>query len=140
MLDDVERRRLLVQPARERPSPAFVRPLNVELDERAGEPLGLPRGGRLAGAKPDDRILHPDRLAGLHRQVTDDPVALVEQAQHRDPLGHRRDPLSRIGRRALLLRLRAALLPGGLLGFTRGERQRGCQGRSGAHAYFGVQA
>ena len=42
VLDDVERRRFLVEPAREHPAPAFVRPLHVELDERAGQLLILP--------------------------------------------------------------------------------------------------
>lgn len=92
MLDDVERRAFLIHPARKYPAPIAVRTLDVELDERPGEPLGLPRRSRIAGAKPDQRILGADRLAGLEREIADDTIALVEQGDHRHPLGHRCHP------------------------------------------------
>jgi len=92
MLDDVERRAFLIYPARKYPAPIAVRTPDVELDERPGEPLGLPRRSRIAGAKPDQRILGADRLAGLEREIADDTIALVEQGDHRHPLGHRRHP------------------------------------------------
>jgi hypothetical protein len=62
--------------------------LHVDLDEGAGQLLRLPRRGRLARAQADDDVLHPNRLARLQRQILDDAVALVEQAQHRHALGH----------------------------------------------------
>ena len=92
MFDDVERRAFLIHPARKYPAPIAVRTLDVELDERPGEPLGLPRRGRIAGAKPDQRVLGADRLAGLEREIADDAVALVEQGDHRHPISHRRHP------------------------------------------------
>jgi hypothetical protein len=68
-----------------------VRPLNVELHERSGQLLGLPRRRRLAGAEPHDGVFHADGLARLQREIADDSVALVEQAENRDALGHRSD-------------------------------------------------
>ncbi|KQN91587.1 hypothetical protein ASE90_01940 [Sphingomonas sp. Leaf67] len=52
--------------------------------------LLLPRRGALAGTQADDHITDARRLTGLERQVAGFAVALVEQADHRDPLGHRR--------------------------------------------------
>ena len=92
MLDDVERRAFLIHPARKHPAPIAVRALDIELDERSGQPLGLPRRGRIAGAQPDQRVLGANRLARLEGEIADDAVALVEQGDHRHPLGHRCDP------------------------------------------------
>jgi hypothetical protein len=88
VLDHVERRTFLVEPAREDPVPLLVGPLDVDLHERAGQLVDFPWGGRLAGAQPHDDVLHPDRLARLKRQVLDDAVALVEQAEHGDAVLH----------------------------------------------------
>jgi hypothetical protein len=96
MLDDVERRALLVQPAREDPLPAAPRLLDVELDEGAGQFLIFPRRRRIAGAQADDRVAEADRLPRLHRDVADDAVALVEQPEHRHALGHRGHPGNRL--------------------------------------------
>jgi len=90
VLDDVERRRLLVEPAGESPAPFLVAALDVELDECAGQLLLLPRRGALARAQPDDHVADADRLAGLELQVARGAVALVEQADHRLALRHRR--------------------------------------------------
>jgi len=92
MLDHVERRAFLVQPAREDAFPGPAGLLDVKLDEGAGEALILPRRGRIAGPQPDHRVADANRLARLERDVADDSVALVEQAEHGDPLGHRGDP------------------------------------------------
>jgi hypothetical protein len=141
VLDDVERRAFLVQPAGKHPSPEIIGPLDIELDEGPGQFLVFPRRGRLAGAQADDDVLHPDRLAGLQRQVADDAVALVQQAQDRDPLGHRRH--------ARLLGGRARHFDGHGIAFgrslfvapTAGERQQRGEGESGGpHASSGVQA
>ena len=86
VLDHVERRQFLVNPARKDAVPALVGLLDVELDERAGQLLFLPRRGRLARAKAHDRVLPPHRLAGLERDVLDDAVALVEDPEHGDAL------------------------------------------------------
>jgi hypothetical protein len=90
VLDDVERRPFLVEPARERAAPALVGLLDIDLDERAGIIVGLPRRGALARAQPDDDFADPRRLARLQRDVAAFAVALVEHAEHRDAIGHRR--------------------------------------------------
>jgi hypothetical protein len=71
--------------------PALIGPLNVELNESAGQLLILPRGGRFACSKPNDRIVDADRLPRLQLEVANDPIALVEKAQNGHPLGHGSD-------------------------------------------------
>jgi hypothetical protein len=90
VLDRVERGRFVEQPAREDPSPLVVAPAHVGLYESAGELLLLPGRGRLAGAQANHHVADPHRLTGAQRYVPRDAVALVEQADHRDPLRHRR--------------------------------------------------
>ena len=68
--------------------PALVRPLHVKLYEGAGQLLVFPRRGRLASAQAHDRVVHPNRLARLQSQIPDYAVALVEETEHRDALGH----------------------------------------------------
>jgi hypothetical protein len=92
MLDDVERRRLLVEPARKGAVELALGIGDVQLDEGAGQLLDLPGRGRLAGAQPDDDVADAQRLAGLQREVALDAVALVEQTDHGDALVHRRRP------------------------------------------------
>ena len=89
MLDHVERRAFFVQPARKYPIPFAVGLEIVELDERAGQSLGFPRRGRIARPKANGDVLDPDRLTRLEREIADDPVALVEQGDHRHSIGHR---------------------------------------------------
>jgi hypothetical protein len=91
MLDRVERRRFPIDPARKYSSPLAVTSLDVELEEGAGQLFLFPRRSSLAGPKADDRILQPDRLAGPHGEVANDPVALVEHSDHRLALRHRSD-------------------------------------------------
>jgi hypothetical protein len=118
MLDDVERRAFLVQPARKHALPRAAWLLYVELDEGTGEPLILPRRGRVARAQADHRVAEANRLAGFQRDVADDAVALVEQPEHRDPLGHRRDPRDRLDRARRVDRHRIGAI-GRLAGVTR---------------------
>ncbi|MEO8176885.1 MAG: hypothetical protein ABI626_09535 [Sphingomicrobium sp.] len=103
----------------------------------------LPRRGGFAGAQAHHHVAHPDRLPRLERQVAYDPVALVEQAEHGDPLRHRRHSgladrsrgdLGR-GRSAggRLLRLVAAIAA------TGGEHQHNQKCGDRAHAQSGVQ-
>lgn len=147
MLDYVERRRLPVEPAREHPLVAAVVLPHVELDEGAGELLDLPGRGGLAGAQADDHVADARRLAGAKGEITRKAVALVEQAEHRDPLGHRRgagrepgDGLGHIDR----LGRGVAVGPVDLGRAARaaaGEReQRGPDDRRARHAPSGVQA
>jgi hypothetical protein len=140
MLDHIERRRFLVEPAGEDPAPALVRPLHVDLDERSGQFFLLPRRGRLAGAQPHDHVLPAHRLTGPQRHVLDDSVALVEDPEHRDALRHRRDSTLPCRRRRRVRRRRrnGILLLGAAA--TSGERKPDQQ-RCGKprHFYSGIQ-
>ncbi len=147
MLDDVERRSLLIEPAGEDPLPAALGIADVELDEGARQRLHLPGRGRFAGAQPDDRISHPNRLAGLEGQRARDSVALVEKPDHCDPLrhwsgpGHRgRDGLRDIDGARFADGLTVAL--GLLLGAAAAPGKRGRKDENGAepHPWSGVQA
>jgi len=151
VLDGVERRRFLVEPARKDPAELPVRAAHVELHEGAGQLLDLPRRGRLAGAQPHDHVADAHRLAGPQGQVAPEAVALVEQADHRDPLRHRR----RAGRELrhclgdvdrLVLDFGAALLiglvraPGGTGGKRKQRREAGAKGGAAHRDQSGVQA
>jgi len=140
VLDGVERRRFLVEPARKSAVPALVRLLHVELDERAGQLFIFPRRRRLARPKPHDHILPSHRLAGVERDVLNDTVALVEDAEHRHALRHRRHSTLACGSRRRLprTRQRCVLLLASLT--ARGERERDQQRcRNLFHAYSGIQ-
>jgi len=102
MLDDVERRRFLVDPARENPAPALVGLLDVDLDEGTGQLLLLPRRRCLASPEPHNDVLPARRLAGVERDVLNDPVALVEDAQDGNALRHWSDSALTVRRRACL--------------------------------------
>jgi hypothetical protein len=140
MLDDVERRRFLVQPAGKHPAPFADGPLDVDLDEGAGQPLRFPRRGRLAGAQAYDHVLPPHRLAGVERDVLHDAVALVEDGENGDALRHRgharlvrtrRDGGVGDDRSRRILLVAAAAR-------RKGERdQHRC--RQASHAYSGIQ-
>ena len=131
MLDDVERRSLLVEPAREDAAVLAVGAAHVQLHEGAGQLLDLPGCGGLAGAQAHDHVANPDRLARPQGQVPPQPVALVEQADHGDPLGHRCRPRGELRDRlgnvdGLVLDFGLAL-PVGLVrapGRAGGERER----------------
>jgi hypothetical protein len=153
MLDDVERRRLVVEPARKDPAELALRIPDVELDEGAGKLLRLPRRGGFASPQPNDHVAGPDGLPRLQGEVLLDPVALIEQADDGDPFRHRRrpgrdfgDPLGDVARRgfgaclgvALHLILRSAAAAAGERGEAR-EREDDRPERQ-AHAPSGLQA
>jgi hypothetical protein len=139
VLNDVERRRFLVDPAREDAVPAAVGLLDVELEEGAGQLLLLPRSGRLARAQAHDHVLPADRLAGMQRDTLHDPVALVEDAEHGNPLRHRRHAaLAGCGRHHLARgrQRRVVLL---VAAIARGKRQQRQQRSSERlHAWSGI--
>ena len=143
MLDHVERRALLVQPACKHPLPIGIGAAHVELDEGPGQPLGFPRRGRIARAEADQRILGADRLARFQREVADDAVTLVEQSDDRHALGHRRHT-GGIDRRRQLLRCDLVLGDDlSRLGAAAGNRHRhhgNANDRAAVHASSGVQA
>jgi hypothetical protein len=139
VLDDVERRRFLVEPAREDTVPFAVGLLHVDLHEGAGQLLLFPRRRRLARAQPDQQVLPSHRLPGVKRDVLGDSVALVEDAEHRDALRHRRDAgLVRRRRRGGIPRRLSRLL---LLFATASRERQRKQNRSTrrSHAYSGIQ-
>jgi hypothetical protein len=149
VFDDVEPRRFLVKPARKDPLEAALGVANVELDEGAGQLLDFPRRRCLASAQPDDDVAEPDRLARPHGELARNAVALVEEADHRHALRHRRGAGCKLGHRlrnvdrigfrfggVLLILLLRSLRRAGA------ERQRG-QGKTvkrPAHGQSGVQA
>ena len=150
MLDRVERRSLLVEPAREDPLELALRIADVELDEGAGQLLRLPGRGRLAGAEPHDGVADPHRLAGPELEIARDAVALVEKADDRDPLRHRRGAGGDRGHRLGNVD-RPRLLIGRLLALVLGPTiAAGEQGQAGEeesrfrpgqdHSWPGVQA
>ena len=91
MLHDVAVRSFPEQPAGKIAAPFIVgRAANVELNEGTRFLHIFPGRCGFAGLQPNNGIAHAQRFARLHRQVGGDPVALVEQADHRHPLVHRR--------------------------------------------------
>jgi len=115
------------------------------LHKGAGQLLLLPGRARLAGAQAHGYVLHPDRLPGLQGEIAHDPVALVEQAEDRDPLGHR-SHAGQVACRARdidrnrLIALKFIALPGPIA--ARGnERQRQDEESAGRlHAWSGFHA
>jgi hypothetical protein len=112
------------------------------LQECPRQLLVFPGRGRLARAEADDRIADLHRLPRLQSQVADDSVALVEQSDDGDALGHRRD--ARLLARCKLRGLGIALLYRGLLILAAAatkQQHRQCNTRDeAAHVYSGFQA
>ena len=89
MLDHVERRLLFIEPAREDPTPLLVGILKIDLNKSAGPRIGLPWCGRIAGAQAHDEIIRDlERVPRLHLKLAHLAVALVEQSDGGDALGH----------------------------------------------------
>jgi hypothetical protein len=114
--------------------------MDVDLDERSGQLLLLPWRRRFARAQPYDHLFPPRRLSRTQRYVLDDAVALVEDAEDRDALRHRRHSAlacaghGRIGRR----RGHRVLLRRAFPARSQRERsQKRCG--DGPHAYSGIQ-
>jgi hypothetical protein len=144
MLDHVALRAFLEDPARKDAIPFVVAlVLHRQLHEGAGLGRILPRRGLFAGAQAHDRAADPRGLAGLHLQIADEAVALVEQPEHRDALVHRgraldpadflRDPFG-LGelRRGFAGPLAAVPIARGQRG-RRDKRQQRDAGEGGAH-------
>ncbi|MBE1527818.1 hypothetical protein GGC65_002274 [Sphingopyxis sp. OAS728] len=90
MLDDIAVGPLAEDPARKDAAPFVVALiLHRQLDKRTRFGRIFPRRGLLARAQPHDRAADPRDIAGLHLEIADQPVALVEQADDGDTVGHR---------------------------------------------------
>ena len=145
MLDDVERRAFLIQPARKYPFPDSAGLLDVKLDEGPGQPFILPRRGRVARPQAHHRVAETDRLPRLQRDVADDAVALVEQAEDGDALAHRGDAGHRLDRARNVDRHRIGAVDR-LLGLgrepvaPRAQRQQRQQDKAGRADYSGFHA
>jgi hypothetical protein len=95
VLNHVERGRILEQPAREHLAPGQLllrgcALLHEHLNESAFLDRLLPRSRAFARRYLDDHIADPARFARLHHQVLRQVIALVEQADGRDAILHRR--------------------------------------------------
>jgi hypothetical protein len=122
--------------------PVAVGPLNIDLDERAGQLFGFPRRGGLAGAQANDDVLPAHRLPGPKRHRLRDPVALVEDADDGHALSHGRDAgLIDARRRSGVRDHRSGrvllVLPAPASG--QGKRDQGQCGSASLHVYSGIQ-
>lgn len=89
MLDNIAFGAILEQPAGKYPTPfVILGAAHVQLNKCAGFRHIFPRRGHLASTQANNHIAHPQRLARFHFQVTGQAITLVEQADHRFPLGH----------------------------------------------------
>jgi hypothetical protein len=116
--------------------------LAVDLDEGARQLLCFPWRSGFAGEQPYGDVLDPHGLAGPQSKVADDAVALVEETQHGDPLGHRRNsgllgssPRNVDGDGLVFRGLVRAITPG----CCQQQRNRESGGGTG-HAYSGFHA
>jgi len=149
VLDDVEARRFLVEPARKDALELALGIAHVELDEGAGQPLHLPRRRRLAGTQAHDHVADPHRLPRLQPELARQAVTLVEQTEHGDALRHRRrawrhrgDGLGNVDRLDRLVVGRGIVF-GRAGGIARAKREQGRDQAglgAGDHPQSGVQA
>jgi hypothetical protein len=125
---------IAVGPVPEQPAGKIAPPLaigaaaHIQLDESAGFLHIFPWRAGFARLQPHDRIAHAQRFARLHRQVAGQAVTLVQQADDRRALGHRRAGQSaaraRPDRRALDLDRPGLVAHGHIIAAARGQRQR----------------
>ena len=140
MLNNVERGRLFIEPAGKYAVPMLVGLLDVELNERAGQLFFLPRRRRFASTQTNDDVLPANRLAGMKSNVLNDSIALVEDAEHGDPLRHWRYAALPVCSRTDLVRPRRSSVLLAIALAARDKRKRGEQGcRCQSHAYSGIQ-
>jgi hypothetical protein len=89
MLNDVQRRPLLVHPTREDAPPALVELQHINLEEGASKLIGFPGRRPVARAKPNNDVADPPRLPRLQPELARFTVSLVQDAENRDALVHR---------------------------------------------------
>jgi hypothetical protein len=90
VLDHVAVGPLAENPARKDAIPFVVALiLHRQLHERTRLGRILPRRGLLACAEPHDSAADARRFAGLHLEIADEPVTLVEQTDDGNAVGHR---------------------------------------------------
>ncbi|APE27827.1 hypothetical protein BMF35_a0998 [Aurantiacibacter gangjinensis] len=101
MLDHIDAGVLLEQPAGEDAVPfgipaCIAALVHENLHECPGLYRRFPRRGALAGGKADDDIVHTPRFARRHFDVAGKVVALVDEADGRNPLRHGRADALRV--------------------------------------------
>jgi hypothetical protein len=142
------------QPAGEHSSPLiFGMVEHQQLDKGPGFLRAFPLGGAFAGAQPHDRPTDPDAFARFQRDIADQAIALVQQAEDSNPFRHRRYASERIlfaRRRTLRTRCwliifgrrrrRLSLIGAAPASCQQQQRRTGQQGRSPDHAPSGVHA
>jgi len=121
VFDDIERGRILEQPAGKHRTPGQRRLgigmfFDINLHECTDLGGYFPGKGPLAGGNANYNITDPSRLAGLHHQILGQIVALVEQADRRHPVLDRRAEFRLNGRTCSDGRLRHRLGDVGRLG------------------------
>lgn len=140
VLDNVERRGFLVEPAREHALPSLVGLKYVDLNESAGKFFLFPWSSRFARAQMHQYVLPSCRLAGVKSDVFHNAVALVEDAKDSDPLRHRRHSglIGRDRSRPIASRARSGLRLIRAIAGREGqpEQERNSDPR---HAYSGIQ-
>jgi len=92
MFDDIALGSFLEQPARKDARHLAFAIGDENAHERPGFGRRFPRRRGFAGAQLNDDVADAARLSGLEFEIPRQSVALVEQAEHRNPLCHRRDP------------------------------------------------
>jgi hypothetical protein len=88
MLDDVERRGFLEQPARKHPSPLLVTSQDDHLDKGAGQLVLFPRLGLVARAQLDDDIADANALPRFQLKIARQTIALVQKTERCDTVIH----------------------------------------------------
>jgi hypothetical protein len=114
--------------------------LHVNLHKGARQLLLLPWRRRFTGAQPNDHVLPSRRLAGMQRDILNDAVALVEDAEHGHALCHWSDAALTMSSRGGLPRggcRRIPLLGGPAACCERQDNQQRCG--VALHAYSGIQ-
>jgi len=133
---------IAIGPVEEQPAGKVAAPFivggapHVELHEGAGLLDIFPGRGGFAGLQAHDGVPHAQGFARLHPEVGGDPVALVEQADHRHPLIHRRARQGRFAAVADLLPLdadgAALILRGQIVAAAARQNQRAAENRQEA--------
>lgn len=97
MLNHIAFRPFSKEPARKNAIPFLIAAIqNNQLHKNAGFRIIFPWRGLLTSPQAHNHIARALRFTGLHGEFLHQPIAFVEQAQHRHPLRHGGHPLQRL--------------------------------------------
>jgi hypothetical protein len=88
MLDNIERRRFFIKPARKHLAPFVVGAAHDQLDKTTRQLLAFPRLGLVTSFKADHSIADPHGLTRFHLNIARQTIAFIENAKRRDSLVH----------------------------------------------------